>query len=84
MTSEGLIKIKVAVYSNPMSSHIFILTNGKLALDTSEIPLFFKIFFFSFFFFFRPVWLCSRWDRVPDPPPLLPQSIRCRKAACEL
>lgn len=51
MTSEGLIKIKVAVYSNPMSSHIFILTNGKLALDTSEIPLFFKIFFFFPFFF---------------------------------
>lgn len=51
MTSEGLIKIKVAVYSNPMSSHIFILTNGKLALDTSEIPLFFKIFFFFLFFF---------------------------------
>lgn len=66
--------IKVAVYSNTMSFHIF-NHNRKLSLDFAEIPF--------FFFPFSPIWFSSRWIRAPGPVllPLLPQSVQYHKAA---
>ena len=43
MTSEGLILIKVAVYSNTMSFHIFNHNKWKTRFGRSEIPLFFLL-----------------------------------------
>lgn len=58
MTSEGLILIKVAVYSNTMSFHIFNHNKWKTR---------FGRFWDSTFFPFSPIWFSSRWVRAPGP-----------------